>query len=237
MWGGRLLFKKKKKNTFVCVQSLIYTIKQPPLVTCSRSPARPRCLSHSLASVSSAPTVRSFLKWQYIIIIIIMSIHNKSVRVICVPRFLSVDESWVQTGFWGRNLDLIRCSLVVLAGVFRGAGSLPLAPLAPVLGREVKAFRIDAQVSLLHCSFVSVHDVLWQSQDVLTLRSTQTLWSVAFTKFTMCATAWVHQHFTVGLYWCDTDTAALNISQYRYQYNVISVWIKTYFHYFVVWKC
>lgn len=40
------------------------------------------------------------------------------------------------------------------------AGTLPLAPLAPVLRCEVKAFWIYAQVSLLHRSFMSVHNVL-----------------------------------------------------------------------------
>lgn len=40
------------------------------------------------------------------------------------------------------------------------AGALPLAPLAPVLRCEVKAFWIYAQVSLLHRSFMPIHNVL-----------------------------------------------------------------------------
>lgn len=42
----------------------------------------------------------------------------------------------------------------------RGGKSLPFAPLAPVLGREVKAFGVYAQMSLLHGFFMSVHDLL-----------------------------------------------------------------------------
>ena len=49
------------------------------------------------------------------------------------------------------------------------AGSLPLAPLAPVLGGEVKAFGVDAQVTLLHGSLMALHNVLRESQDVLAL--------------------------------------------------------------------
>lgn len=47
--------------------------------------------------------------------------------------------------------------------------SLPLPPLAPVLGSEVQTLGVDAQVSLVHRSLVSLHDVLGESQDVLTL--------------------------------------------------------------------
>lgn len=49
--------------------------------------------------------------------------------------------------------------------------TLPLPPFAPVLWSEVKAFGIYAQVPLLHCSLMSIHNVLWQSQNVLTLHS------------------------------------------------------------------
>lgn len=48
---------------------------------------------------------------------------------------------------------------------------LPLAPLAPVLGGEVKAFGVDAQVTLLHCPLMPLHYVLRKSQDILALRS------------------------------------------------------------------
>lgn len=50
-----------------------------------------------------------------------------------------------------------------------GVQSLPLAPLAPVLGCEVKAFGVYAEMSLLHGFFVSVHNLLWKCQNVLTL--------------------------------------------------------------------
>lgn len=66
---------------------------------------------------------------------------------------------WVGVAMWGG------CAV-------NQAGYLPLAPLAPVLRCEVKAFWIYAQVSLLHRSFVSIHNVLWKCQDVLTLHGT-----------------------------------------------------------------
>jgi len=51
----------------------------------------------------------------------------------------------------------------------RGSLPLPLPPLAPVLGSEVQTFGIDAQVPLVHRPLVSLHDVLGESQDVLSL--------------------------------------------------------------------
>lgn len=65
-----------------------------------------------------------------------------------------------------RNLYLVHCLLqVCYVAVWGGysanqAGTLPLAPLAPVLRCEVKAFWIYAQVSLLHRSFMPIHNVL-----------------------------------------------------------------------------
>lgn len=52
-------------------------------------------------------------------------------------------------------------------------GTLPLAPLAPVLWSEVKTLGINAQVSFVHRSFVSFHNVLRERQDVLTLNPIQ----------------------------------------------------------------
>jgi hypothetical protein len=48
---------------------------------------------------------------------------------------------------------------------------LPLAPLAPVFRGEVKAFGVNAQVTLLHCPLMPLHYVLRKSQDILALRS------------------------------------------------------------------
>lgn len=91
---------------------------------------------------------------------------------IYVPCFLSEEESWVQKGFdvlnaIARQKPLLDPPLALSLlsggwGVFsvNQAGTLPLAPLAPVLRCEVKAFWINAQVSLLHRSFMPIHNVL-----------------------------------------------------------------------------
>lgn len=45
----------------------------------------------------------------------------------------------------------------------------PLSPLAPVLGSEVQTLGVDPKEPLEHSSFVSIHDVLGQREDILTL--------------------------------------------------------------------
>lgn len=100
----------------------------------------------------------------------ILNIHN---RITCMHICIwSVTVSFFS--LITENLHLIHGLLLVRrpGGVWdSGAAPLPLAPLAPVLRCEMKAFWIDAQVSLLHRSFMTVHNVLWESQDVLTLES------------------------------------------------------------------
>lgn len=87
---------------------------------------------------------------------------------IYVHCFSSKEESWVQKGLnvaRQKPLSDPPFASSLLSGGWGGysakqAGTLPLAPLAPVLRCEVKAFWIYAQVSLLHRSFMPIHNVL-----------------------------------------------------------------------------
>lgn len=119
----------------------------------------------------------SFLKSQYT-----RSIHNKSWQSKFIMSYLKNSPGLKKVlRLFNESLDLSHCLLRVryMASLGGGGGGvsvsltgpLPLAPLAPVLWCEVKAFWIYTQVSLLHRSFVTVHNVLWESQDVLTLHA------------------------------------------------------------------
>lgn len=121
----------------------------------------------SLWPVSTALKFESFLNSPYV-----KNIHNKKLTHLMWLRVHSfLYESKKVSTFLIRQFEgkkTIQLSVLIHRLL------LPLAPLAPVLRREVKAFRIYAQVSLLHRSFMSIHDILWKSQDVLTLDSNNT---------------------------------------------------------------
>lgn len=78
------------------------------------------------------------------------------------PAFKKVSVSMLSVRPLDEHLDLIHRFLQVRWGErsVNQAAALPLAPLAPVLRCEVKAFWIYAQVSLLHRSFMPIHNVL-----------------------------------------------------------------------------
>lgn len=103
----------------------------------------------------------TFLKWQFMFVVWVW--FKKDFKVVDETAWQKpwsdpLPASSLQSGSWeGYSVNQ--------------AGTLPLAPLAPVLRCEVKAFWIYAQVSLLHCSFMPIHNILWKRQDILTLDS------------------------------------------------------------------